>query len=239
FCDDQWRFDTFTKYLAPKLTYSITTDKYSLTKYESLGYKNVILSQWGALEYDQNINFSDIKYKYEISFVGGRNSTREWIINHLKRKGIKVECFGKGWENGRISYEDMRQIFLQSKINLNLSNSISTDIRYLTSSIKNCVNFFRYQKRIEQIKARNFEIPCFGGFQLTNYVPGIEEHYVIGDEVAVYSSVDDLCLQLDFYLKNDLIRQKIAVNGYERSQNYTYTERIKEVLGKVNCNAKN
>lgn len=70
FCDDQWRFEAFTKFIAPKLTYSITVDKYSLAKYKAIGCQNVILSQWAAFEYPENINSNKRDYKYDISFVG-------------------------------------------------------------------------------------------------------------------------------------------------------------------------
>jgi len=50
FCDDQWRFEIFTRFRAPSLSYNITVDKYSLTKYAEIGCKNVILSQWAATQ---------------------------------------------------------------------------------------------------------------------------------------------------------------------------------------------
>lgn len=233
FCDDQWRFDTFTKYIAPKLTYSITTDKYSLAKYYSIGYKNVIFSQWASYEYVDHINFDNINYKYDISFIGTKNATREWIINSLIRKGYKVECFGVGWENGRVSYEDIKSIFLNSKINLNLSNSISNDIRYLFSSFKSAKYFLRSQKRIEQIKARNFEIPSLGGFQLTNYAPGIEDYFTIGQDIAIYTNLEDLDLQTRYYLENDAKRKEMTISAYKKARSYTYKENIKKITEEI------
>ena len=40
FWDDHWRFESFTKYVAPKLSYSITVDKYSIHKYKNIGCEN-------------------------------------------------------------------------------------------------------------------------------------------------------------------------------------------------------
>lgn len=233
FCDDTWRFDNFTRFIAPKLTYSITTDKFSLWKYDLMGCKNVILSPWASCNYIENINFENIEYKYDISFVGARNSTRKWIINFFKKKGYRIECFGTGWDNGRVSYEDIKDIFLRSKINLNLSNSISFDIRYLFSSVRNFKNFIMSKKRIEQIKARNFEIPCSGGFQLTNYVPGIEDYFDIGKDIAVFTGLDDLEIQLRYYLQNEDKRKQMAASAHERAKDYTYKEILKKVFKKV------
>lgn len=234
FCDDHWRFDIFTKYQAPHFTYAITTDKFALSKYRKIGCKNVILSQWASFGGRKNINFEAIRYKYDVSFVGGISGYRKWLIKELLKKGIKVECFGYGWKNGRVSFKEMAEIFKTSRINLNISNSASYDIRYIFSSVKSLLEFMRMKKRIDQIKARNFEIPAFGGFQLTNYVPAIEDYFVPGHEVAVYTTFEDLLLQTRYYLENELERRKIMVNGYKRAINkHTYSNRLKEVFGKM------
>ena len=236
FCDDQWRFENFTKFIAPKLTYAITTDKFSLSKYKSINCKNVILSQWASFKFIENINFENINYKYDISFIGGKNSTREWIIKRLKIKGYKVQCFGYGWKNGRISFDKMQEIFLTSKINLNLTNSIIYDIRYWISNICNIrvlKDIILCKKNVEQIKARNFEIPCFGGFELTQFTPEIEDYYDIGKEVVAFSNIDDLEMQIKYYLNNEDRRKEITIKGYQRSKTYTYKEVLKEVFKKV------
>jgi len=233
FCDDQWRFENFTKFIAPILTYSITTDKFSLMKYHHLGIKNVILSQWAAGDYIENIDFDKIEYKYDVSFVGGKNTTRAWIIDYLNKKGFRIKCFGSGWNEGRLSYEEIKEVFLHSKINLNLSNSVQSDFRYLLFSWRSIRSYFFGQKRIEQIKARNFEIPCYGGFQLTNYSPGLEDYYTIGKDIAIYTSLEDLSMQIEYYLNNDQKRKEICLSGYKRSKDYTYEKRIKEVFEEI------
>jgi len=234
FCDDQWRFNIFTKYYAPHFTYSVTTDKYSLIKYKEIGYKNVILSQWASFRCSKNIDFKIMKYKYDVSFIGGISGHRKWIIKKLLKDGVKVECFGNGWNNGRISFNDMIEIFKVSRINLGISNSVSYDIRCIVSSFKSFREFIGVKKRAGQIKARNFEIPVFGGFQLTNYVISLEDYFNIGSEVATYISIDDLLLQVRCYLKNESERIKIAVNGYRRAINeHTYQKRLEKILGEL------
>ncbi|MFH1905711.1 MAG: glycosyltransferase [bacterium] len=234
FGDDHWRFKNFTKYYATHLTYSITTDKFALSKYKKIGYKNVILSQWASFEYDKNIDFEAIKYKYDISFVGGISEYRKWLVWQLEKNGIHVECFGAGWENGKVPFEEMGEIFKTSKINLNISNSASYDIRYIFSSIRSMREFVKAKKRIEQIKARNFEIPAFGGFQLTNYAPSLEDYFEIGREIAIYTSIEDLVLQINYYLDNEKERRNIIINGYKKTINEsTYLNRLKEVFKKI------
>lgn len=148
--------------------------------------------------------------------------------------GLKVECFGAGWENGRVTFDEMGEIFKTSKINLNISNSANYDIRYVFSSLRSIKDFLKSKKRIEQIKARNFEIPAFGGFQLTNYIPFLEDYFKIGREVAVYTSIEDLVLQINYYLRNEEERRRLMINGYKRAINeHTYLNRLKDILVKI------
>ncbi len=234
FCDDQWRFENFTKYYAPHFTHAITTDKFALSKYRKIGYKNVILSQWASFRGSQNVDFESIEYKYDVSFVGSISGYRKWLINRLKRKGVKVECFGVGWENGRVSFEEMAEIFRISKINLNLSNSVCYDIRCIFSSTESLREFMKAKKRMEQIKARTFEIPALGGFQLTNYVSSLEDYFDIGKEVGVYVSTDDSIVKIRYYLNNEAERRKIMVKGYRRAVGeHTYLNRLKGVFGVI------
>ena len=237
FCDDNWRFDIFTKYQAPHFTYAVTTDKFALSKYRNIGYKNVILSQWASFGFTEDIDFEAIKYKYNVSFVGGNNSYRKWLINQLEKDGIRVECFGTGWRNGRVSFEKMTEIFRTSKINLNISNSVNYDIRYIFSSLRSIKEFLRSIKRIEQIKARNFEILAFGGFQLTNYVLFLEDYLDIGKEAAIYTSIEELLSQVKYYLENESNRKKIMINGYKRScKEHTYFHKLKKIFKELGIN---
>lgn len=234
FGDDHWRFESFTKRYISHFTYSITTDKYAVDKYESAGCKNVILSQWASFGCTEDIDFEEIKYKHDISFIGGISEYRKWVMRELSKKGIKVECFGYGWENGRVSFEELEDIFKTSRINMNISNSAPYDIRYIFSSLKSMREFIGTQKRAEQIKARNFEIPAFGGFQLTNYAPSLEDYLKIGDEVIIYKTVKELALHVNYYLNNEKERRRIMVNGYSRAKReHTYMNRLKEVFYKI------
>lgn len=256
FCDDTWRFEDYTKKIIPYLSFAITTEKYVLNEYKKNGYTNVILSQWATIDYDKTLDPSNVVYKYDVSFVGGKNPTRSWIVDQLKKNNINVNCFGSGWEKGRVSYDEMCDIFYHSKINLNLSNSTSTEIFFLRYILKNILIsifqifdknvssyfydvkthlndlrfYFLSKKGSEQMKARNFEIPGFGGFQLSQYSLGIEDYYEVGKEIAVYTNVQELIKQCKYYLENEEFRKNISLNGYIRTEEHTYKNRIKIIF---------
>ncbi|WP_019556952.1 CgeB family protein [Thiomicrorhabdus arctica] len=233
FGDDQWRFDTFTKHYANDFTWCVTTDLYSVDKYVDIGQNQVVMSQWAAID-SHNNKPQEIQYKHDVSFVGGFHPYRAWFINQLVKNGISVEVFGHGWPNGSLSPESMNQLFRESKINLNISNSNSFDIRYLTSSIKALILAIRSKKSNSQIKARNFEIPFFGGFQISDYVPSLEAYFDIGNEVACYSTPEEAALQINYYLKNEELREKVRLSGQQRATNtHGYIHRFEKILEQI------
>lgn len=232
FGDDQWRFDSFTLRYANHFTYCVTTDKFSIRKYEALGQNNIIYSQWAAINSHQIPNFTG--YKYDVTFVGGFHPYRKWFIDTLQKRGLHVKAFGNGWDNGPLSAEDMNKIFASSKINLNLSNSNSFDLRYLLSHWKALPLLIRGKKSASQIKARNFEIPYFGGFQLTDYVPSIEEYFDIGKEIICYKDVDEAELLIRYYLENDDERETIKSQSHHKAiTKHGYIHRLHSVLEQI------
>jgi len=117
----------------------------------------------------------------------------------------------------------------QSRINLNLSNCISWDIRYLCSPyppFRRTLRAWRQAgyaarhtdlKTVEQVKGRHFEINACGGFQLSYYVEGLERMYSIGEEISLFESPEDLIEKTRYYLKHDEEREAMAKYGYLRT----------------------
>jgi spore maturation protein CgeB len=140
----------------------------------------------------------------------------------------------------------MVDVFNQSRINLNLSNSMSLDARYLlcfARPIKEAYRAWRSaiyalrhsdSKIHEQVKGRHFEINACGSFQLSYYVEGLERHYQIGDEIALYVSRDDLVEKVRYYLRHEDEREVIARCGYERTlREHTMEQRFREIFARL------
>lgn len=264
FGDDNWRFDIYSQYLANHFSWCITTDIFSISKYRSIGQKNVILSQWAAID-SHAIPQKRKQYKYNVSFVGAISPYRVWFLDTLKKRGIDVSVFGIGWPNGQVSSTEMNEIFMNSKINLNISNSESFDLRYILHipirfsdlfsrnpkinikklapkirEIKKIITKGRGVKNSESIKARNFEIPYFGGFQLSYYFHGIEDYFTVGKEIACYGNIDELEILIQYYLKNEDLREKIALRAHKRAlKEHGYKTRIKSILNQIISTNKN
>ena len=232
FGDDQWRFDNFTCKYLNHFSYCVTTDKFTIPKYKKLGQNNIIYSQWAAVNTHEIPNFKE--YRYDVSFIGAYHPYRKWFIDTLQKQGINIKAFGNGWENGSLTAKEMNELFSSSKINLNIGNSISFDSRYLFSGIKPFINSLRSPKVSSQIKARNFEIPYFNGFQLTDYAPTIENYFDIGDELICYKDIDEAALLIKYYLENKEEREIIKNKAHKKAINeHGYINRLKDVLEKI------
>ena len=258
FGDDTWRFDSYTKNFANHFTWCITTDKFSIPKYKIIGQKNVILSQWAAID-SHKIPQRKNNYLYDASFVGGISPYRKWFIETLQKTGLEISTFGNGWKGGKVTHDEMNEIFVNSKINLNISNSESYDLRYLlhipfrfrndsSNNIKERLKPLaakirewrkimiktKGSKTYGQIKARNFEIPYFSGFQLTNYFPGIEDYFDIGSEIVCYSDVDEAELLIRYYLDNEKEREEIKNKSHRLAvEKHGYLNRLEPILNQV------
>lgn len=232
FCDDQWRFDSFTRIYAPHFSYCVTTDKYSVSKYHDVGQHNVIVSQWAAINEHPLPQFTG--YQHDVTFVGGIHPFRSWFIEQLKERGIDVEAFGHGWPNGSVSADEMNKIFRNSKISLNLSNSKSHDVRFVFSSFRNLRKYFRKRKDFSQVKARNFEIPFFGGFQLAEYVPGLDDYFTLGKEMICYKDVDEAEMLIRYYLHHEEEREQIRQQGQVKAlHTHGFIHRFEKVFEEI------
>jgi spore maturation protein CgeB len=235
-----WRVD-YSRFWANHFKYVTTSDVNGLNKFRDVGFSNVLYSPFAC-----NTEFfikKNLPKCYDVSFIGGWSPYRAWYLQKIRNAGIDIRGWGIGWKEGSVSYGNMIDIFNQSRINLNLSNSASWDVRYLMTlkrPIKNTVRAWRnclsslYRKDMktrEQIKGRHFEINSCGGFQLSYYVEGLERHYQIGEEIALYESIDEIIDKIRYYLKHDEEREAIAKRGYLRTRSaHTMEKRLKDLF---------
>ena len=247
FADDHWRFDIFSKYWAPFFHWVSTTDSKAPEKYYKSGYKNIIKTQWACNHFlYKSTNGGD--FKHDVSFVGQPHSNRKQMAAKLSKNGINVECWGKGWPNGRISQDKMVEIFSTSRINLNLpkaSNYLNiksvgkiflsrrSNGEFTINNPKLWKDNFKFLlgNQREQIKGRNFEIPGCGGFLLTGDADNLSDYYKDGEEIVIFKNDQDMIEKIKYYLAHEDKRKKIANAGHKRTlKDHTYEERFREIF---------
>jgi spore maturation protein CgeB len=216
--DDSWRYSQFSRFMAPFFHAFTTTYPSRYAQYRKDGIRHVLLTQWGVNDDILQPPIPAADCQYPITFIGTAHSNRRAWVDALRKRGIKVICFGYGWEHGPIPAADIPKIIQSSIISLNFSGSgmVLEGIRF---------------RKTNQIKARTFEIPGAGGFLLSEWADGLERQYVPGREIAVFHNQEDLEGQIRHYLANPTSRDTIAQAGYTRTRaEHTYDRRLAEVL---------
>jgi spore maturation protein CgeB len=262
FADDHWRFETYSARWAPRFNWVVTTAASAIPKYERIGYRHAIKSQWACN--DAGYRKLDLPMLYDVSFVGQPHGNRRQVIEAIRSAGIDVHTRGFGWPEGRVTQEEMVRIFNQSRINLNLPNASSkplTRIGLLWSDLVRAVAAKPLGARVvhaarrafttsngtrgetpwlpEQIKGRNFEVPGCGGFLLTGPADELDAYYEPGREVAVFTSADDLIEKIRYYLDHEDERRAIADAGYARTvAEHTYRHRFAEIFAAIGLPAR-
>lgn len=235
FHDDNWRRD-FVRSWAPHFDFFTSSDYECQNKYVKAGLPHVIHFPFGANE--RLYKPLEVAKRHDVSFVGGWNPAREWLVSRLRKAGIQVAVAGFGWPGGIVEHDVMVRMFNQTRINLNLTNSRCWDLRMLASRPVNGLRQLRSKKTAEQIKARHFEINACGAFQLSYYVEGLERAFRIGEEIAVYADPDEMIDKVRYYLADDELRERIAAAGYRRTiAEHTFARRFDGVFAQMALSA--
>ena len=168
------------------------------------------LSQWGCNPFlFKNLGLPKI---YDVSFVGRCYGKRKEFVDTLRNNTIDIRTFGSGWKGGgRFPQSELIRIYNQSKISLNISFASSGDKT--------------------QIKGRDFEAVGCGSLLLTRDTKEIASYFVPGEEIATYTDTIDALKKIEYYLRNEAERKKIAQKGFERlMREHTMEKRLTDIF---------
>lgn len=237
FCDDHWRFDSFSRHWAPHFNFVSTTVAAALPEYRAAGIANVLLTQWAAEVH--RYKPAGLPLAHDVTFVGQNYGDRAALIRDLRRAGFDVKTWGTGWavptwqrkilaqpvlrpvggaallerrdRVTRCTQDEMVAVFEQSRVSLNLTGA--------SSGSEN------------QIKGRTFEIPACRGLLLTGPAAELHEFYEPGTEALEYhnpSELPELCARV---LRDERWRDNICDAGYRRTlAEHTYRQRFTKLF---------
>lgn len=151
------------------------------------------------------------KKDIDVCFVGLNYGERSKIIGSLSRY-FRVEAYGKGWESGPVSFNEMLNLYSRAKIVLGIGGVNST-------------------LSVQTLKGRDFEVPMCGATYLTSFNPELAEFFNIGKEIICWSTVEN-CIEIIYELLNHPKKcEDIGKNARLRSvSEHTWDIRIKKIL---------
>ena len=142
-----------------------------------------------------------------LNLCGKRYDTRFYSYDKSSLINNVTKCGGVDYVT------EMPKVFACSKINLNPT------LRIIQTGIP----------------LRAFDIMGAGGFLLSNYQEELMEHFVNGEDMVLYDSMEDAIDKIDFYLSHEELRSRIAENGrrktLEEHSLQTCMEMIFQVVG--------
>jgi spore maturation protein CgeB len=206
--DDEHYFDVSHRYYAQHFDLVLTTNPL-YDRFKLLG----VDAMFFPVTYDDTVFNPGARPSKEIdvSFIGmmhDKAGRREYAAA-LEHAGLHVSLFGAGTAAGVISRDRVVEIYRRSRINLNFAGAnISTPLN----------RNFSINQRVRQIKARCTKIALCGSFLLTEYAPGTERLFAIGEEIDVFHSPDDLVDKVKLYLGNEERREAMAAKALQRAQ---------------------
>lgn len=206
FCDDAWRFDSFSSKVCNHFHACSTPEVSYLDKFKDIGYNNIFLGFWHS---NKNFYKPNKEKKRDIGFCGQLNYERRRMISHLCTAGLDIRPY-----HG-LPHETMLETLSESKIGINFSKN------------------FNGSRPVLQMKGRMVEVPAANSLLLTEYAPGIEEHFVIDQEIVTFESPDEMVKKAQFLLSRPKIINSIAKKGHQRFlKNHDSVIRLEEIINK-------
>lgn len=150
----------------------------------------------------------DAEQIYDASFIGNINTHihkgRRDLIQALHRWDINFKHFTNTWDDAH------NLAVAQTKINI--SHHAFQDFEVSQS-------------------VRDYKIMGAGGFLLTQYSQGLENHFREGVECEFYRNELELTEKIYYYLNNPEQRKQIAIQGYNAViTRHTYKQRLIKIL---------
>jgi spore maturation protein CgeB len=181
----------------------------------------VVLTQWAANPEKLACPIPAAQCRWPVTFLGMAYGNRPKWIARLKQRGIDVNCFGYGWENGAVDADDIPHIARNSVISLNFGDS-------------DWVLKGMLPRRNRQVKARIFEVPGYGGFLLSQPAENLSRYYRIGEEIVLFENIQDLIEKITHFLTHPHLRDEIARAAHARTRaEHTYDQRLSSLLGRA------
>ena len=217
--DDPESSDQLSRPVAPSFDACFVGNIASLNQYKGWNCKNIFFRPLGFFEEfispdvstgDLRINSRDLDVCLFCERVTGFRGER---LDYISQRIPNLYARGKGWPGGFISTVDLLHTYSNTKIGINLHNSTGP------------------------INLRTYVLPANGLLQICDNKFFLNDIFKLDVEAVGFNQIEELPELVDFYLKNDHLRTKIAINGWKRAvaeyNEYSVWEKQMYQIGKL------
>ncbi len=212
FMPNRWISDKYADIAGPAgfgkaIDLYTTSDLLSISKYSKLGLKSIYLP-FGCSHSLQKEYIRDI----DVSFVGSNYGMRKVYIDALQKSGINIKVYGPGFENGKVTADEIIEIYNRSKIILGISQ-------------------VGYQSKHRNLKTRDFDAISSGALYISNSCDEFDAFFTPGYHYIKFVDIDDLIQKIKFFLDQSQIRNTIAANSQKFGfENYLWRNNLKKAI---------
>jgi hypothetical protein len=151
----------------------------------------------------------------DVLFLGARYGAREGLVTFLRTHHINVQAFGRGWENGFVTFDESVALISRSRVVLGVGTVGHSDAVF-------------------HLKGRDFEVPMCGAAYVTSYHPELCNWFHVGTEILCYSSPLNCAELLASLLHDDERLEIIRTAVLARSlRDHTWEARFRSLFEKV------
>jgi spore maturation protein CgeB len=238
FADDPY-FTDLTEAYASRYDFIFTHERSCVSLYQELGCRHVHYLPLAVNPLIYRPMQVDSSYRTDICFIGNAFPNRIELFDQLAHylADKKVMIAGSLWDQLThypklknsirlewIPIEETVKYYNGAKIVINLHRS------------PNESGYSRNNRNIpaRSINPRTYEISACGAFQLTDLREDLTELYTPGFDIVSYQTADELIGQMDYYLRHEKKRKRIALRGLKQTHsNHTFGARLSLLLQEV------
>ncbi|WP_442950094.1 CgeB family protein [Paenibacillus sp. HW567] len=183
------------------------------------------------------------QYQYDVVFIGNAFRNRTELFDELAPflHGKKVLIAGGFWER-LTAFEELspyiKDGFIPPEETANYYSGAKLVINIHRPWEGGQDNRNSYQLPSRSINPRTYEISACGTLQLTDVRDDLGSHYRPGKDLDIFSNPEELKLKIDYYLKHEKERRKLALQGLHTTlRHHTFTARLPRLLDVLTAQA--
>jgi spore maturation protein CgeB len=224
-----------TQALSQYYDFVFTIDSAALEFYKNNGHLNAYQFPLATEPQVFRPKQVEAKYRSDICIVGFPYPDRIQLIQFLlQNTAYKIKVVGK-WSNPLFRFRSNPKLMIHEGW---VEPSVVSDFYNGAKIVLNThrpFNLKQNQNKLgiigKSINNRTFDIAACGSFQLIEFKEDLPKHFIEEEEIVSFNNNHELVQKIDYYMKTEEERQRIADNARNRVlKEHTFEHRLERML---------